>query len=201
MARYVGPKCRLCRREGVKLYLKGERCEGAKCPITRQRSFPGQHGVSRRRRRPSAYSLQLREKQKVKRIYGILERQFRKYVDEAKVSKGNSGTVLLQKLEQRLDNVVYQLGLGMSRSHARQLLRQGKFVVNGKKVDIPSFGLSVGDKIGFADKPLEIRKNLIIPDWLSWDKENKAGTVKRVPEREEMEQDIDESVIMEYYSR
>jgi len=201
MARYVGPKCRLCRREGVKLYLKGERCEGAKCPVTRQRSFPGQHGVSRRRPRPSAYSLQLREKQKVKRIYGILERQFKKYVDEAKAEKGNAGTLLLQKLELRLDSVVYQLGLGMSRSHVRQLLRQGKFVVNGKKVDIPSFELSVGDKIGFADKPLEIRKNLIIPDWLSWDKKSKVGTVKRVPEREEMEQDIDESIIMEYYSR
>ena len=208
MARYAGPKCRLCRREGVKLYLKGERCEGAKCPVTRQRSFPGQHGVSRRRRRPSAYSLQLREKQKVKRIYGILERQFGKYVDEAKAEKGNTGlprrqagTVLLQKLERRLDSVVYQLGLGKSRSHVRQLLRQGKFIVNGRKVDIPSFELSVGDKIGFADKPLEIRKNLIIPDWLSWDKKNKVGTVKSIPEREQIEQDIDETLIIEYYSR
>ena len=201
MARYVGPKCRLCRREGVKLYLKGERCEGAKCPITRQRSFPGQHGVSRRRRRPSSYSLQLREKQKVKRIYGILERQFRKYVDEAKAERGSAGAVLLQKLELRLDNVVYQLGLAKSRSHARQLLRQGKFNVNGKKVDIPSFALSVGDKVGFADKPLEIRKNLIVPDWLSWDKKTRGGMVKSTPEREQIEQDIDESVIMEYYSR
>jgi len=201
MARYVGPKCRLCRREGVKLYLKGERCEGAKCPVTRQRSFPGQHGVSRHRRRPSAYSLQLREKQKVKRIYGILERQFRKYVDEAKASKGNAGTILLQKLELRLDSVVYQLGLGRSRAHVRQLLRQGKLNVNGKKVDIPSFELSVGDKVGFADKPLEIRKNLIIPDWLSWDKKTSVGTVKSIPEREQIEQDIDESIIMEYYSR
>ena len=200
MARYVGPKCRLCRREGVKLYLKGERCEGVKCPITRQRPFPGQHGA-KRQRRPSGYSLQLREKQKVKRIYGILERQFRKYVDEAKASKGNAGTILLQKLELRLDNAVYQLGLARSRSHARQMLRQGKLNVNGKKVDIPSFELSIGDKIGFADKPLEIRKNLIIPDWLSWDKKNKVGTVKSIPEREQIEQDIDESIIMEYYSR
>ncbi len=199
MARYVGPKCRLCRREGVKLYLKGERCEGAKCPVTRQRSFPGQHGVSRRR--PSAYSLQLREKQKVKRIYGILERQFRKYVDEAKAEQGNSGTILLQKLELRLDSVVYQLGLGRSRAHVRQLLLQGKFVVNGTKVDIPSFEASIGDKIGFADKPLEVRKNLIIPDWLSWDKKTKVGTVKSIPERKQIEQDIDESIIMEYYSR
>ena len=201
MARYTDAKCRLCRREGVKLYLKGERCEGVKCPIARQRPFPGQHGVSRRRPRPSAYSLQLREKQKVKRIYGILERQFRKYVDEAKAEKGNSGTILLQKLELRLDSVVCQLGLGRSRAHARQLLRQGKFVVNGKKVDVPSFEASIGDKIGFADKPLEVRKNLIIPDWLSWDKKTKVGTVKSVPEREQIEQDIDESIIMEYYSR
>jgi len=201
MARYVGPKCRLCRREGTKLYLKGERCEGAKCPIARQRAFPGQHGVSRRRRRPSAYSLQLREKQKVKRIYGILERQFRKYVDGAKASKGNAGAALLQRLELRLDNVIFQLGLGQSRSHVRQLLRQGKFSVNGKKVDIPSFELSVGDKMGFADKPMEIRKNLVLPDWLSWDKKKSVGTVKAVPEREQIEQDIDEALIMEYYSR
>ena len=200
MARYVGPKCRLCRREGVKLYLKGERCEGAKCPVTRQRSFPGQHG-SKRSRRPSEYSLQLREKQKVKRIYGILERQFKNYVDEAKAEKGNSSTVLLQKLELRLDNVLYRLGLGGSRAHVRQLLRQGKFVVNGKKIDIPSFELSVGDKVGFADKPLEIRKNLIVPDWLSWDKKTNVGTVKATPKREQIEQDIDEAIIIEYYSR
>ncbi len=200
MARNVGPKCRLCRREGVKLYLKGERCEGPKCPITRQRPFPGQHG-GKRQKRPSGYFLQLREKQKVKRIYGILERQFRKYVDEAKAEKGNSGTILLRKLELRLDSVVYQLGLSRSRSHARQLLRQGKLNVNRKKVDVPSFELSIGDKIGFADKPLEIRKNLIIPDWLSWDKKTNVGTVKSIPEREQIEQDIDESIIMEYYSR
>ena len=200
MARYTGPKCRLCRREGTKLYLKGERCEGVKCPITRQRSLPGQHG-GKRRRRPSAYSLQLREKQKVKRVYGILERQFRKYVEEAKATKGRAGIVLLQKLERRLDNVVYRLGLAQSRPHARQLLRQGKFSVNGKKADIPSFELSSGDKVGFTDKALEIRKNLIIPDWLSWDKKSSTGTVKTLPERDQIEQDIDESVIMEYYSR
>ncbi len=200
MARYVGPKCRLCRREGVKLYLKGERCEGVKCPITRQRSFPGQHGL-KRSRRPSSYSLQLREKQKTKRVYGILERQFRKYVEEAKLAKGEAGTALLQRLELRLDNVVYRLGLSKSRSHARQLVRQGKFSVNGKEINIPSLDLGVGDTIGFAKDLLEIRKNLIVPDWLSFDKKGKIGTVKTVPEREHIEQDIDESVIMEYYSR
>lgn len=210
MARYTDAKCRLCRREGVKLYLKGERCEGVKCPITRQRSLPGQHGA-KRQRRSSDYALQLREKQKTKRIYGILERQFRKYVEEAKSAKGEAGqprrargepgAALLQKLELRLDNVVYRLGLGQSRSHARQLIRQGKFTVNGKKVDIPSFELSAGDEIGFAGRVLEVRKNLIIPDWLSWDQKNNTGTVKSVPGREQIEQDIDETLIIEYYSR
>ena len=200
MAHYTGSKCRLCRREGVKLYLKGERCEGVKCPITRQRSLPGQHG-GKRRRRPSDYSLQLREKQKVKRIYGILERQFRSYVEEAKLVKGGAGTALLRRLELRLDNAAYRLGLGKSRAHARQLVRQGKFSVNGKKIDIPSFELAAGDKIGFADKPVEIKKNLIVPEWLSWDKKGSIGEVKKIPEREQIEQDIDESTIMEYYSR
>lgn len=201
MARYVGPKCRLCRREGVKLYLKGERCEGPKCPLTRQRPLPGQHGAKRSRRRPSEYASQLREKQKAKRIYGILEKQFRNYVEEARAAKGETGVVLLQKLERRLDNVVYRLGLSKSRAHARQLVRQEKFAVNGKKVNIPSFELSVGDKIGSVDKPLEIRKNLIIPHWLSFDKKSNMGTVKTIPKREQIEQDIDEAVIIEYYSR
>ncbi len=200
MARYAGPKCRLCRREGTKLYLKGERCEGAKCPITRQRKLPGQHGA-KRQRRPSEYSLQLREKQKVKRIYGILERRFKNYIEEAKAAKGQAGLVLLQKLERRLDNTIYRLGLGKSRAHCRQLLRQGKFTVNSQKVDIPSFETSEGDKIGFEDHPVEIRKNLILPDWLSWNKKSKIGTIKRLPKREEIEQDIDETIIMEYYSR
>jgi len=200
MAKYVGPKCRLCRREGAKLYLKGERCDGVKCPITRQRSFPGQHGA-KRPRRPSSYSLQLREKQKTKRVYGVLERQFRKYIEEAKLAKGEAGIVLLQKLELRLDNAIYRLGLSTSRSHARQLVRQDKFIVNGKKINIPSLGLSASDTIEFAKDPLEIRKNLIIPDWLSWNKKGKIGTVKTAPKREHIEQDIDESVIMEYYSR
>ena len=200
MARYTDPKCRLCRREGVKLYLKGERCESVKCPITRQRSFPGQHG-GKSSRRPSDYALQLREKQKTRRLYGILERQFRRYVGEAKAAKGEAGLALLQKLELRLDNVVYRLGLCKSRAHARQLVRQGKFLINGKKIDIPSLGLSAGDKIGFTGKPTEIRKNLIIPDWLSWDKKSNLGTVKAVPEREQIELDIDETLIIQYYSR
>jgi len=200
LARYTGPKCRLCRREGVKLYLKGERCEGVKCPITRQRPFPGPHG-GKRQRRASAYALQLREKQKVKRFYGILERQFRKYVEEAKAEKGQAGLVLLQKLELRLDNIVYRLGLGKSRAHCRQLIRQGKFTVNGRSANIPSLAATVGDKIAPVDSSVEVRKNLILPDWLSWDKRTKIGTVQRQPQREELEQDLDEALIIEYYSR
>jgi len=200
MARYTGPKCRLCRREGVKLYLKGERCESVKCPITRQRSFPGQHGA-KRPRRPSDFALQLREKQKAKRLYGVLERQFKNYVQEARAAKGETGTVLRQKLELRLDNIVYRFGLAKSRAHARQLIRQGKFLVNGRKVDMPSLETAAGDQIGFTGKVLELRKNLILPDWLSFDRRSKIGTVKAVPAKEQLEQDIDEVAIIEYYSR
>jgi len=200
MARYTGPKCRLCRREGVKLYLKGERCESVKCPITRQRSVPGQHG-GKRPRRLSDYARQLREKQKAKRLYGVLERQFKNYVEDAKAAKGESGTLLLQKLELRLDNIVYRLGLCQSRAQGRQLVRQGKFSVNGKKVSVPSLGLATGDKIGFTGKPLGTRKNLILPEWLSFDKKSNIGTVKNVPQREQIEQEINEALIIEYYSR
>ena len=171
-----------------------------KCPITRQRPFPGPHG-GKRQRRASAYALQLREKQKVKRFYGILERQFRKYVEEAKAEKGQAGLVLLQKLELRLDNIVYRLGLGKSRAHCRQLIRQGKFTVNGRSANIPSLAATVGDKIAPVDSSVEVRKNLILPDWLSWDKRTKIGTVQRQPQREELEQDLDEALIIEYYSR
>lgn len=203
MARYAGPKCRLCRREGTKLYLKGERCEGPQCPITRQHPFPGQHGAKRakRRTRLSDYARQLREKQKVKRIYGILERQFRVYVGKAKAARGEAGIVLLQKLELRLDNVVYRLGLAKSRAHARQLIRQGKIAVNRQKVDAPSFEVPVSGKIAFAKGTLEIKKNLLIPKWLSWDAKASAGIVRGVPEREHIGQDIDEALIIEYYSR
>lgn len=200
MARYAGPKCRLCRREGVKLYLKGERCEGPKCPVTRQRLFPGQHGA-KRRRRPSDFALQLREKQKVKRIYGILERQFRRYFDKARKQRGETGKVLLQLLELRLDNVVYRLGLARSRAHARQAIRQGKVAVNDRTVTAPSFESGVGDKIVLTGKDLEIRKDLLIPSWLLLNKSKGSGQVKAEPPREDIDQDIDETLIVEYYLR
>jgi len=200
MARYTGPKCRLCRREGVKLYLKGERCEGPKCALVRRQTPPGQHGA-KRQRRPSEYALQLREKQKVKRIYGLLERQLRRYFNKARAHRGETGIALLQSLELRLDNVVYRLGLGRSRAHARQLVRQGKIAVNGKKVDIPSFSLTVGDEISFKGSPAEMRKNVIVPPWLSWDKKKQCGKVEKLPSRESIGQSIDESLVVEYYSR
>lgn len=200
MARYVGPKCRLCRREGVKLYLKGERCEGPKCPITRQRLLPGQHGA-KRRRRPSDFALQLREKQKVKRIYGILERQFRRYFDKARKHRGETGKVLLQLLELRLDNVVYRLGLARSRAQARQMIRQGKIAVNDQTATTPSFELSVGDRVVFTGKDLEVRKDLLVPSWLSLNKARNGGQVKTEPPREDIDQDIDETLIVEYYLR
>lgn len=201
MARNTGPKCRLCRREGVKLYLKGERCEGPKCPITRQRGFPGQHGTSRRRKRPSDFAIQLREKQKLKRIYGVSERQMRNFFAEARRSREGTGEALLKKLELRLDNVVYRLGLGRSRAEARQRVRQGKITVGGEKVDIPSYRLRVGQKIKLTERLLETRKNLILPNWLSFDKKSGEGLIAKPPPREATDQDIDEKLIVEYYSR
>lgn len=200
MARYTGPKCRLCRREGVKLYLKGERCEGTKCPVTRQRLFPGQHGA-KRRRRSSDFALQLREKQKVKRMYGILEKQFRRYFEKALRHRGETGKILLQLLERRLDNVVYRLGLARSRAQARQIVRQGKFAVNDRTVTAPSFETSIGDRIIFSGKDLEIRKDLLVPSWLSLDRSQRGGQVKAEPSRENIDQDIDETLIVEYYLR
>lgn len=201
MARYIDSKCKLCRREGVKLYLKGDRCEGPKCPITRQRSFPGQHGASRKRKRPSDFSLQLREKQKTKRIYGVLERQMRNYFDEARLTRGRTGEALRQALELRLDNVVYRLGLGRSRSESRQRIRQGKITIDGKKVSIPSCRVTVGQKIGLVGNNLVVKANLILPDWLSLEKKKGVGAVKKLPSRESLGQDIDEKLIVEYYSR
>lgn len=201
MARYAGPKCKLCRREEVKLYLKGERCEGPRCPITRQRGIPGQHGTSRRRKRHSDFALQLREKQKLKRIYGVLERQMKNYFAEARLARGGTGEALLQELELRLDNVVYRLGLGGSRAGARQCIRQGKITVDQKKVDVPSYRVRRGQKIGFLGEGLVIRENIVLPDWLFWDKKRNVGAVKKLPSRESIDQDLDEKLIVEYYSR
>lgn len=207
MARYTEAKCRLCRREGMKLFLKGERCFSAKCPLERRGAVPpGQHG-QRRGRRLSDYGQRLREKQKAKRSYGILEKQFRRYFGRAIKVKGATGTALLQLLESRLDNLVYRLGFAPSRSVARQLVSHGHISVNGKKVDIASYQVKPGQAISLNPKGmgLEIVKKSLAdkkketPQWL--EKKAAVGRMIRLPEREELGSDINEQLIVEYYSK
>ena len=209
MARYTDPVCRLCRREGVKLYLKGERCYTDKCAIDRRGYAPGQHGQGRNRR-ASEYGMQLREKQKARRIYGVLERQFEAYYEEAARRKGITGDTLLQLLESRLDNVVYRLGFAGSRPEARQLVKHGHFLVNGRRVDIPSYIVRVNDVISLREKSasspkfkevLEAAEGKTVVAWLSRDLENRLGKVLRVPVREEIDSPVTEQLIIEYYSR
>jgi len=208
LARYTDSVCRLCRREGIKLFLKGERCETAKCAIDRRAYQPGQHG--QRRVKPTEYLVQLREKQKVKRIYGVLEKQFRIYFKAADRKKGVTGENLLQSLELRFDNIVYRMGLVTSRSAARQLVRHNHFTVNGKRVNIPSYTLKQGDVI--APNPnklgretiksaLERVKSKTQPHWLSFDAESKQGVVQALPTREDITIPIQEQLIVELYSR
>lgn len=208
MARYTGSVCRLCRREGVKLFLKGDRCETAKCAIEKRAYLPGQHGQARKKF--SEYGVQLREKQKVKRFYGVLEKQFRLYFAAADRKKGVTGENLLQSLELRLDNVVYRMGLGSSRAAARQLVRHNHFTVNGKRVNIPSYILKQGDviapnqsKLGKAPIKiaLEKMKNKTLPHWLSYDLESKQGLVQSLPTREDVGIPVEEQLIVELYSR
>lgn len=211
MARVVSAKCRQCRREGAKLMLKGDKCLGAKCTIIKRNYAPGQHGLSRRRGKPSDYLLQLREKQKVKRIYGILETQFRNYFEKADRKQGVTGEILLQLLETRLDNTVYRLGFAASRSMARQLVNHDHFTVNGKKVNIPSYQIRVGDKIEFIKESTgntfykELLPNLLTkasaPSWLKLDIKKVSGEVISIPTREELDPDINESLIVELYSK
>lgn len=200
MAKYTGPKCKLCRREGTKLFLKGAKCMSEKCPMGMRNFHPGQHGpVSRRRL--SDYGRHLREKQKVKRIYGLLEAQFRRYYTEAARVKGVTGQVLLQMLETRIDNIVYVSGLASSRNNARQLVRQGKISVGGKEVNIPSFQVKKGDIVvrdGVVTTPKAPEE---MPVWLEWDGSKNAIIVKEVPAREHINQEINEQLIVEYYSR
>ncbi|MBI4673415.1 MAG: 30S ribosomal protein S4 [Chloroflexi bacterium] len=211
MARYIGPVCKLCRREGEKLYLKGERCFTPKCAIEKRNQPPGQHGASRTfRRKVSDYGVQLREKQKARRIYGVLERQFRRYYADASRRSGVTGAVLLQYLESRLDNVVFRLGFASSRKQARQLVDHGHFTVNGKKVTIPSFRVKAGDKIAVAetsrtspyfagmDKEL---KSARTPGWLSVDSRQLSGSVLNLPTREQIDTPLKEQLIIEFYSR
>ncbi len=208
MARYRGPVCRLCRREGVKLFLKGDRCYTDKCAMERRPYPPGQHGQMRRKK--TEYALLLREKQKLKRIYGVLENQFRRYFEEAERQKGVTGENLLILLERRLDNVVYRMGFANSRNQARQLVRHGHILVNGKKVDIPSYLVEVGDEISIREKSREIPfiKEAIesiprrgIPSWLEVDHDHFKGTVKALPTREEIAIPVQEQLIVEFYSK
>lgn len=198
MSRYTGPKCKLCRREGIKLFLKGERCDSPKCALFRKQQAPGQHGTSYRR--PSEYALQLREKQKVKRLYGVLEKQFKRYFREAERTEGDTGKLLLQKLERRLDNAIYRANLAASRSQARQFVTHGKVIVDGDKVDKPSYQVSEGEllevKTGLVDIP-----ERPISDWLTVDKDKQEAKVNRLPERDDIGMDIDESMVVEFYSR
>ena len=208
MARYTEANCRLCRREGEKLYLKGDRCYTNKCSVSKRAFAPGQHGQERKK--VSEYGLQLREKQKLRRIYGILERQFSGYFSLAERKKGITGQNLLQILETRLDNVVYRLGLGSSRKEARQLVRHGHFLVNEKKVNIPSFLLKPGDmisiKTGSLDSPkmkanIEDAAGRTIPEWLESNPTAHGGKVRTLPTREQIDIPVQEHLIVELYSR
>jgi len=211
VGRYRGSVCRLCRREGMKLYLKGERCYTPKCAFERRPYPPGIHGQATRfRRKQSDYALQLREKQKVKRIYGVMEQQFRNYFKEASRRKGLTGTMLLSILESRLDNVVYRLGFADSRAQARQLVRHGHIEVNGRKVDIPSYRVKPGDIVRVREKSrksaffrdrAEIMAERQVPDWLEVDIDNLAGRVLARPQRHHIDLPINEQLIVEYYSR
>jgi small subunit ribosomal protein S4 len=209
MARYIGPVCKLCRREGMKLFLKGERCYSEKCSYTRRPYPPGQHGQGRIKL--SEYAVRLREKQKVRRIYGVLERQFREYYFDATRRKGRTGEQMLGLLESRLDNVVYRLGFAATRVEARQLVQHGHININGKRVDIPSYLLRNGDKIEIREKSRELKliaaslaqvEKRPMMSWLELDKANFAGTYKGMAVREEMnEPQIREQLVVEYYSR
>ncbi|MGO1369109.1 MAG: 30S ribosomal protein S4 [Senegalia sp. (in: firmicutes)] len=207
MARYTGPVCRQCRREGLKLYLKGDKCFTDKCPITRRNYAPGEHGQGRKKL--SNYGVQLREKQKVRRYYGVSEKQFAKYFDMTDKMEGIAGENFLKILETRLDNVIYRLGLASSRPEARQLVNHGHFLINGSKVDIPSYFVNVGDEIEIkakSEKSIKF-KELVeghqgnVPAWLNIDTENLKGKVTAEPSREDIELPIEEHLIVEWYSK
>jgi small subunit ribosomal protein S4 len=208
MARYTGSVCRLCRREGAKLFLKGTRCYTKKCAFERRPTPPGQHGV--RRRKMGDFGIQLREKQKVRRVYSVLERQFKNYFDEAESRPGVTGENLLRMLELRLDNAVFRMGFANSRAQARQLVGHAHFAVNGRATNIPSFQLKPGDRIEVREthrgrEPFKIAAEQIrarqIPEWLSVDPAKLSGTVLDAPRRDQMPLDLNEQLVVEYYSR
>jgi len=206
MAKYTDADCRLCRREGVKLFLKGDRCLSKKCAMERRPAIPGQHPNARKK--PSEYLTQLREKQKVKRAYGLLEKQFHGYYIEAERMKGKTGENMLSLLERRLDNVVYRMGIATSRAAARQLVNHGHICVNAKRVTIPSYLVKVNDTISVKENktkkaPFEaVRKSrIVMPKWLEFDTEKLSGTVKALPARDDIDLNIEEHLIVELYSK
>lgn len=208
MARYTGAVCRLCRREGGKLFLKGTRCYTKKCSFERRPTPPGQHGV--RRRKMGEYGIQLREKQKVRRVYGVLERQFRNYYKVAESHTGVTGEALLQSLETRLDNVVFRLGFAASRAQARQLVAHNHFAVNGVPTNVPSYAMRPGDRVEVRESHhgreafkviRETLRSHQAPEWLSLDAAKLAGSVASIPRRDQMPLDLSEQLVVEYYSR
>ena len=208
MARYIGPKCRQCRREGGKLFLKGEKCFTSKCPVETRSFPPGQHG--QRRTRLTDYAVQLREKQKLRRTYGLLEEQFRAYYDTADRRKGSTGENLLKLLEGRLDNVVYRMGFGASRTEARQLVRHNAITVNGAKLNVPSYQVSPNDVIAVVEgsrnqlriqAALELAQQRGVPGWMEVDPKKLQGVYKAVPERSDLPADINEHLVVELYSK
>ncbi|BAU49883.1 30S ribosomal protein S4 [Sulfurifustis variabilis] len=208
MARYTDAKCRLCRREGGKLFLKGEKCFTDRCPVEKRTYAPGQHG--QRRTRVSDYGLQLREKQKLRRIYGVLERQFESYYQEAARHKGSTGVDLLKLLESRLDNVVYRMGFGISRDEARQLVRHNGVMVNGKRVNVPSYQVRPNDAVEIAGAArdqlrvkaaIEAAEQRGFPDWLEVDVKAMKGVFKNAPERSDLPSDINEALVVALYSK
>lgn len=200
MARQSSIKCRLCRREGTKLYLKGSRCESEKCGVAKRPQAPGQHGTSRKSL--SEYGKQLREKQKAKRIYGILEKQFKNYTNRALASKGVSGTILMQMLESRLDNMVYRSGFAVSRAQARQFIRRGLFLVNDKVANIPSIQLKAGDVLKpISFDKIHLREGFVLPEWLEVNVKEKYVKLSKLPSNEELQEKIDVQSIIEFYSR
>ena len=208
MARTIQPDCRQCRREGCKLFLKGERCTSKKCAMERRPVIPGQHGNSKRRVAFSEYGTQLREKQKVKRMYGILEKQFREYYETAERMKGVTGENMLSLIERRLDNVVYRMGIGASRKQCRQIVNHGHITVNGKRVDIASYRVKVGDVIAIKESKQDVEAfkalretKIVTPKWLEFDPATLSGKILALPKREDIDSDIKEQLIIEMYSR
>lgn len=206
MARYTNADCKLCRREGAKLFLKGERCTTKKCAMERRPVAPGMHGTTRKK--ASEYNIQLREKQKVKRAYGLLEKQFRAYYEEAERMRGVTGENMLALIEKRLDNVVYRMGIGASRAQSRQIVNHGHVTVNGKRVDIPSYEVKVGDVIAIKENKKdnamfkELRgAKIVMPKWVEFDTESLVGKIIDEPKRDDIDLNINEQLIIELYSK